>query len=73
MTRTKMSVPLMLALATIPAYAAQDNTYHHEAEIGFLDSSGEADGLVNANYRYYFKAVELKMVFGGWSQPVKCR
>tara|TARA_R110000796_G_scaffold57682_16_gene133060 strand:+ start:1579 stop:2529 length:951 start_codon:yes stop_codon:yes gene_type:complete len=53
-----MSVPLMLALATIPAYAAQDNTYHHEAEIGFLDSSGEADGLVNANYRYYFKAVE---------------
>ena len=58
MTRTKMSVPLMLALATIPAYAAQDNTYHHEAEIGFLDSSGEADGLVNANYRYYFKAVE---------------
>ncbi|QHS11898.1 putative porin [Shewanella sp. Arc9-LZ] len=58
MTRTKMSVALMLALATIPAYAAQDNTYHHEAEIGFLDSSGEADGLVNANYRYYFKAVE---------------
>ncbi|RPA32044.1 hypothetical protein EGC78_09950 [Shewanella frigidimarina] len=53
-----MSVALMLALATIPAYAAQDNTYHHEAEIGFLDSSGEADGLVNANYRYYFKAVE---------------
>jgi hypothetical protein len=58
MTRTKMSVALMLALATIPAYAAQDNTYHYEAEIGFLDSSGEADGLVNANYRYYFKAVE---------------
>ncbi|WP_137223656.1 putative porin [Shewanella sp. MEBiC00475] len=58
MTRTKMSVALMLALATIPVYAAQDNTYHHEAEIGFLDSSGEADGLVNANYRYYFKAVE---------------
>jgi hypothetical protein len=58
MTRTKMSVALILALATIPAYAAQDNTYHHEAEIGFLDSSGEADGLVNANYRYYFKAVE---------------
>ncbi|HBF46131.1 MAG TPA: hypothetical protein DDW91_06490, partial [Shewanella frigidimarina] len=53
-----MSVALMLALATIPAYAAQDNAYHHEAEIGFLDSSGEADGLVNANYRYYFKAVE---------------
>ncbi|MGI2038710.1 hypothetical protein ACRN9Z_11540 [Shewanella frigidimarina] len=58
MTRTKMSVALMLALATIPAYAAQDYIYHHEAEIGFLDSSGEADGLVNANYRYYFKAVE---------------
>ncbi|WP_350432368.1 putative porin [Shewanella sp. H8] len=58
MTRTKMSIALMLALTTIPAYAAQDNVYHHEVEIGFLDSSGEADGLVNANYRYYFKAVE---------------
>ncbi|MBB1426140.1 hypothetical protein H5181_06630 [Shewanella sp. SG44-2] len=58
MTRTKMSVVLMLALATIPAYAAQDNTYHHEAELSFLDSDDGGDGLFNANYRYYFKAVE---------------
>ncbi|WP_351088029.1 hypothetical protein [Shewanella sp. S1-49-MNA-CIBAN-0167] len=57
-TMTKMSIALMLALSTSSVYAAQDNAYHHEAEIGFLDSSGEADGLVNANYRYYFKAVE---------------
>ncbi len=57
-TMTKMSVALMLAFATSSVYAAQNNAYHHEAEIGFLDSSGEADGLVNANYHYYFKAVE---------------
>ncbi|MEZ8187014.1 hypothetical protein ACED29_14455 [Shewanella sp. 5S214] len=55
---TKMSVALMLAFATSSVYAAQNNAYHHEAEIGFLDSSGEADSLVNANYHYYFKAVE---------------
>ncbi|MDD8060890.1 MULTISPECIES: putative porin [Shewanella] len=57
-TMTTVSIALTLALSTSSVYAAQDNAYHHEAEIGFLDSSGESDGLVNANYRYYFEAVE---------------
>ncbi|WP_157822226.1 hypothetical protein [Shewanella sp. Actino-trap-3] len=60
-TMTKMSIALMLALSTSSVYAAQDNAYHHEAELSFLDSDDSddgGDGLVNANYRYYFKAVE---------------
>jgi hypothetical protein len=57
-TMTKLSIALMLALSTSSVYAAQDNAYHHEAEVGFLDSDDGGDGLFNANYRYYFKAVE---------------
>jgi|TARA_R110000851_G_scaffold129525_2_gene262324 outer membrane protein W len=57
-TMTKMSIALMLALSTSSVYAAQDNAYHHEAELSFLDSDDGGDGLFNANYRYYFKAVE---------------
>jgi hypothetical protein len=57
-TMTKLSIALMLALSTSSVYAEQDNAYHHEAEVGSLDSSGEDDGRLNVNYRYYFKAVE---------------
>ncbi|MGX9462731.1 hypothetical protein ACWXWU_16080 [Shewanella sp. A14] len=46
MSRTKMSIALMLALTTLLAYATQDNTYHYEVEIGFLASSGKADSLI---------------------------
>jgi hypothetical protein len=57
-TMTTVSIALMLALSTSSVYAAQDNAYHHEAEIGFLDSDDGGDGIFNANYRYYFNAVE---------------
>jgi hypothetical protein len=57
-TMTKLSIALMLALSTSSVYAAQDNAYHHEAVLSFLDSDDGGDGLFNANYRYYFKAVE---------------
>lgn len=58
MSLNKLSVALLLALSTSSAYATQDNAYHHEAELSLLDSDDGGDGLINANYRYYFKAVE---------------
>jgi hypothetical protein len=56
-TITTLSIALMLTLSTSSVYAAQDNAYHHEAEVGFLDSSDSSDGLLNLNYNYYFEPV----------------
>ncbi|MFS1425360.1 putative porin [Shewanella sp. 10N.286.48.B5] len=57
MTRSKLSLAVMLYLASSAAFAA-DNTFHHEAEIGFLDTSESSDGLASAKYSYYFQGVK---------------
>lgn len=58
----KLSAALILAIASSSANAINDSAvnndaYHHEAEIGFLDSSENSDGLLNLNYSYYFEPV----------------
>ncbi|WP_076538154.1 putative porin [Shewanella sp. UCD-KL21] len=57
MTRSKLSLAVMLYLASSAAFAA-DNTFNHEAEIGFLDTSESSDGLISAKYSYYFQGVK---------------
>ncbi|PMG28908.1 hypothetical protein BCU94_03425 [Shewanella sp. 10N.286.52.C2] len=57
MTRSTLSLAVMLYLASSAAFAA-DSTFHHEAEIGFLDTSESSDGLASAKYSYYFQGVK---------------
>ncbi|WP_144211520.1 putative porin [Shewanella donghaensis] len=67
MIRSKLSLAVMLYLASTAAFAAEatsstnqsaDSTFHHEAEIGFLDTSENSDGLASAKYSYYFQGVK---------------
>ncbi|MCL1047143.1 hypothetical protein L2737_17730 [Shewanella electrodiphila] len=67
MTRSTLSLAVMLYLASCAAFAAEtisanspaaDNTFNHEAEIGFLDTSENSDGLASAKYSYYFQGVK---------------
>jgi len=58
MTLSKVSVALFASFLSFSTFAAENLPFHHEAEVGFLDSSEDSDGLVNAKYSYYFTAVE---------------
>ncbi|GAA0792877.1 MULTISPECIES: putative porin [Pseudomonadati] len=58
MTLSKVSLALLASFLSFSTFAAENLPFHHEAEIGFMDSSEDSDGLVNAKYSYYFTAVE---------------
>ncbi|WP_434930969.1 putative porin [Shewanella sp. HL-SH5] len=57
MTKTSLSLALMLALVSSNTFAETSDTFQHEAELGFLDSTENSDGLLNLNYSYYFEPV----------------
>jgi hypothetical protein len=57
MTKTSLSLALMLALVSSNTLAETADTFQHEVELGFLDSSENSDGLLNLNYSYYFEPV----------------
>ncbi|PMG78955.1 hypothetical protein BCU84_06325 [Shewanella sp. 10N.286.51.B7] len=70
MTINKLSLSVILCLASGASFAedttsstsgtenSTENTFHHEAEIGFLDTSENSDGLVSGKYSYYFQGVD---------------
>ncbi|WP_434927475.1 putative porin [Shewanella sp. HL-SH2] len=57
MTKTSLSLALMLALISSNSFAETADAFQHEVELGFLDSSENSDGLLNLNYSYYFEPV----------------
>ncbi|OBT05366.1 hypothetical protein A9267_16050 [Shewanella sp. UCD-FRSSP16_17] len=64
MTINKISLSVILYLASCASFAADtspsssESRFHHQAEIGFLDTSESSDGLASASYSYFFQGVD---------------
>ncbi|WP_192021896.1 outer membrane beta-barrel protein [Shewanella sp. WPAGA9] len=64
MTINKISLSVILYLASCASFAADtspsssESSFHHQAEIGFLDTSESSDGLASATYSYFFQGVD---------------
>ncbi|WP_298776111.1 putative porin [uncultured Shewanella sp.] len=63
MNKSTIAAALLLSLTSASAFAANDNNYHHEAQLEYNSTSENfSDGDWDMNYRYYTQSVDQKTV-----------